>query len=176
VFSLLPPRSYHAVLTIDSSPDDSNSALLQGFFFDTRYGMRRMLAGMVECAMWHRCWTNVLYRDRFKLLAFLLEWHAQSPATQPKFTDINLHALLFAAKYSAWLLPLSLDTPEAMVSYDPQQVFSDENTSDVLLYLTQRGIELIASLPSIEYISYQRLEREFIGYLAHEFKALKDSM
>jgi hypothetical protein len=107
------PGSFHLVGTVDQSKNKSTPAAMQGFFFDSRYSMRQTLGGLVQCAIWHKEWMNVLYNDRLKLLAFLLDWHNRAP----KFSGEHLYSLLFAAYYHAWLWPIKENTMQAMQSY-----------------------------------------------------------
>jgi hypothetical protein len=163
----MPPRSYHAVVTLDLKP-----GVLQGAFFDSRYGMRRTLAGLVECAVWHNHWTNTLYNERFVILAFLLDWHARAPPHKARFTGENLYSLLFAAKYSAWLLPFTATTPEMLSAFNPESLLDSHDPKGVHAFLRQRANQVLKLLPPHEKTLYRNLERTFKTYIAHEYKSM----
>jgi hypothetical protein len=170
---IMPPRSFHLVATVHPSNTKSTAAVLQGFFFDSRHGMRRMLGGMVECAIWHRQWTNVLYNDRFKLLAFLLEWHARAPKSTKRFVGENLYALLFAAKYNLWLRPIQSTSAQDMEKYAPSlEHIVDEEERNISIFLTTTAERLLKLLQTDEKSLYDQLETHFKNYLAHEFQRL----
>ena len=171
----MPPRSFHFVATVDPSSTRSTAAVLQGFFFDSRHGMRRMLGGMVECAIWHRQWTNVLYNDRFKLLAFLIEWHARAQKPTQRFIGENLYALLFAAKYNLWLRPVDSTSAADLENYVPSlDDIVDEEERKVSVFLTKMADHLLNLLETNERSLYEELETDFKKYLASEYKRLYD--
>jgi hypothetical protein len=165
--SIMPPRSYHAVVTLGFQP-----AVLQGAFFDSCYGMRRMLGGLIECAIWHSYWTNMLYDERPFLLAFLLDWHARSLPNNARFTGQNLYSLLFMAKHSVWLIPFTASTPDALISFTPESFCDTRDSDGVHAFLRGTGNQLLRQLPPDEQSLYRDLERTFKAYLAHEYKAL----
>ncbi len=163
----MPPRLYHAVATIEFQP-----AVLQGAFFDSCYGIQHMLGGLIECAVWHTHWTNVLYTECPILLAYLLDWHAQAPPNNPRFIGENLYALLFAAKYSKWLVPIKAHTAHALTSFNPESIGGSNDPDGVHDFLLKRANQLLMLLPSHEQASYQHLEGTFKTYLASEYKAM----
>lgn len=169
----MPPGSRHAVATIDSSDKDSNPAILQGFFFDSRYGMRRMLGAMVEYAVWHTQWSNVLYEDRFKLLAFLLDWHARSSSQDAKFVGQDLHAVLFAARHSQWLEPLFMNSRQELREYDPRSL---PDSHGIHNFLVRRANQLLQVLPTSEVNIYRALETEFKNYIDQQLKAFYECL
>lgn len=157
----MPPRSYHAVATLDSKP-----AILQGAFFDSRFGMQRTVAALIECAVWHGHWTNVLYPQRFNVLASLLEWHAR--ALRPRFTGNDLYALLFAAIHSAYLVPCDFATAKQLDNYEPESL----QREGIHAFLLKTGCEILRFLPRHEQDAYSHLEEKFRLYLASEYKRL----
>lgn len=130
--------------------------------------MRRMLGGMVECAMWHKQWTNTLYSDRFKLLAFLLQWHAQGRGNEQRFVGSNYHALLFMAKYAPMLCPIHHQTPEGVETSDPYDVMVGD-CDHTFKFLNLKALQLLKELPAHESELYSSLEEEFSVYLAKEY-------
>src|SRR5260370_16051802 len=148
----MPPRPYQAVATIEFQP-----AVLQGAFFDSCYGMQHMLGELIECAVWHTHWTNVLYTEHPILLAYLLDWHAQAPPNNPRFIGENLYALLFAAKYSKWLVPIKAHTAYALTSFNPESIGGFNDPDGVHDFLLKRANQLLMLLPSHEQASYPPL-------------------
>ena len=165
----MPPRSYHAVATLNFRP-----AVLQGAFFDSRYGMRRTLSGLVECAVWHKHWTNTAYNERFVLLAFLLDWHARAPPNKPRFTGENLYSLIFAAKYSVWLLPLTAHSAAALSAFNPESLRNSDDPDGVHAFLLWRANQVLKTLPKNELVLYRNLERTFKVYIGHEYASMHD--
>jgi hypothetical protein len=165
----MPSRTFHAVATLGLKP-----AVLQGTFFDSRYVMKRTLAGLVECALWHEHWTNTLYKERFVILAFLLDWHARAPPHKARFTGENLYALLFAAKYSTWLVPFTAATPQALSAYNPASLLDSHDPHGVHAFLLRRANQVIQLLSSNEKFLFRDFERTFKDHIGHEYKALYD--
>jgi hypothetical protein len=161
----MPPGSFHLVGTVDRSDAKSTPAAMQGFFFDSCYGMRRTLSGLVQCAIWHNEWTNVLYNDRLKLLAFLLDWHARAP----KFSGEQLYSLLFAAYYHSWLRPIEHTTVEAMQSYHPLSKLHGAR-QDIGKFLSNTAERIFNRLNNNEKALYSDLEVKFRNYLLSEYK------
>lgn len=168
----MPPGSRHAVATIDLSAKDSNSAILQGFFFDSRHGMRRMLGSLVEFAVWNLQWSNVEYRDRFKLLAYFLEWHARAPCWDPKLVGENLYAVLFAAKFSAWLIPMDVEKKKELAAYTPESAIDSSDSKDVHQHLLRRANQVLISLSEDKRVKYKAFEDEFKNYLSRQIQEL----
>lgn len=160
----MPPGSFHLVGTVDRSDARSNPAAMQGFFFDSRYNMRRTLGGLVQCAIWHKEWTNVLYNDRLKLLAFMLHWHTRAP----KFSGEHLYSLLFAAYYHPWLRPIKQTTVEAMQSYHPLSRL--HGGQDIGSFLSKTAERIFNRLDDEQKALYSHLEVKFKTYLLSEYK------
>jgi hypothetical protein len=112
-----------------------------------------------------------VYTDRFKLLAFLVEWHMQARGEQ-RFVGSNLHALIFAARYSAWLMPVEFESASELVKYNPQGLSSSADPERVHAFLAQRGDQLAKSLTPTDVTLYKALETEFERHLSEEFHAL----
>jgi len=169
----MPPGSFHLVATVDRSVTKSTPAVMQGFFFDSRYGMHRMLGALVQCAIWHKQWTNVLYNDRLKMLVFLLDWHSRAP----KFSGENLFSLLFAAHYHSWLLPITPNTAEEMQMYHPLARTCAGGTFAPNKFLMNTARSLFNRLDDNEKALYSGFETKFRTYLITEYdmycKALK---
>ena len=161
----MPAGCFHFVATADPCPEKSTPAVMQGFFFDSRYGMHRTLGALVQCAIWHKEWTNVLYDDRLKLLAFLLDWHARAP----KFSGEQLYSLLFAAHHHAWLRPIKRNTTEALQAYNPLSSTLHGTKNDVGRFLSETAACVLSRLSSSEKASYCRLEEKFKTYLQSEY-------
>jgi hypothetical protein len=131
-----------------------------------------MLGGLVECAVWHSHWTNTLYGDRFLILAFLLDWHARSLPNNPRFTGQNLYSLLFMARFSVWLVPLSIPSAKAFTSFTPESLRDTHDPHGVHFFLRQKGGQLLRQLPSNEQSLCRDLEHTFKAYLANEYEVL----
>jgi hypothetical protein len=138
---------------------------MQGFFFDSRYCMRQTLGALIQCAIWHKEWTNVLYDDRLKLLAFLLDWHARAP----KFSGEQLYSLLFAAHYHAWLRPITRSTAETLQAYNPLFSTLHGTKNDVGRFLSETAARVLSRLSSDEKALYSHLEEKFKTYLQSEY-------
>jgi hypothetical protein len=131
-----------------------------------------MLGGLIECAVWHSHWTNTLYNDRFALLAFLLDWHARAPPHNPRFVGENLYALLFTAKYSVWLLPLTAPDAETLHRFNPESLRDSHDPDGLHAFLQQRANQVLQRLPPKEKVLYRNLERTFKAHLASEYQSL----
>ena len=163
----MPSRTYHAVATVGLKP-----AILQGMFFDSWYVMKRTLARLVECALWHNHWTNTLYKECFVILAFLLDWHAQAPPHKARFTGENLYMLLFAAKYSTWLVPFTAATPKELSAYNPASLLDSHNSNSIHAFLLRRANQVIHLLPPREMTLFRNFERTFKAHIGDEYKSM----
>lgn len=161
----MPPGCFHFIATADPCQEKSTPAVMQGYFFDSRYAMRRTLGALVQCAIWHKEWTNVLYDDRLKLLAFLLDWHARAP----KFSGEQLYSLLFAAHYHPWLRPIERNTAEALQAYNPLSSTLHRTRNDIGKFLSETAARVLSRLSSGEKASYLHLEEIFKTYLQSEY-------
>ena len=167
IHSLMPSRTYHAVVTLHLKP-----AVLQGTFFDSQYVMKHMLAGLVECALWHNHWMNMLYKECFIILAFLLDWHARVPLHKVRFTGENLYMLLFAAKYSTWLVPFTAATPKELSTYNPASLLVSHDSNGIHAFLLHRANQVLKLLPPCETTLFWNFERTFKAHIGHEYKSM----
>jgi len=131
-----------------------------------------MLGGLIECAVWHKHWTNVTYSDRPFILAFLLDWHARSLPNNARFTGENLYSLLFMAKYSIFLVPFDATTAEADASLTPELFHYKYDPHGVHAFLKRAGNQLLRRLPSDEQSLFCSLEATFKAHLLNEYAAL----
>ena len=163
----MPLRMYYAITTIGLKP-----AILQGMFFDSRYVMKHTLARLVECALWHDHWTNTFYKERFVILAFLLNWNAWAPPHKARFTGENLYVLLFAAKYSMWLVPFTAATPKELSTYNPTSLLDPHDSNSIHAFLLCRANQVLHFLPPCEMTLFRNFERTFKVHIGNEYKSM----
>jgi hypothetical protein len=174
----MPPRTYHAVATVDRSGFASSPALLHGVFYDTRLNMEATLAGLIECAIWHEQWTNSVYGHRFRQIAYMLKWHVSKPRTHRLFKKRSLYALLFISCAGEWLLPIESQgkTQDWLRAFDPgdpsANIAVSTESREVFNWLYKTSQEAFIELSATdagEFIQFQNL---YVNYYKSELARL----
>lgn len=177
-FRSLPPRTYHAVATVDLAGFASSPGLLHGVFYDTRHHMEATLAGLIECAIWHEQWTNAVYGHRFRQIAYMLQWHVSKPRTHTPFKKRSLYALLFIACAAEWLLPIeSQGKPQDWLrEYDPgnpsANIAVSTEPQEVFNWLRKTSNNALSALSASDVVEFQKFSKVYVNHYKSELERL----
>lgn len=174
----MPPRTYHAVATVDLGAFASSPALLHGVFYDTWHHMEATLASLIECAIWHQQWTNAVYGHRFQQIAYMLQWHVSKPRTHSLFKKRSLYALLFIACAAEWLLPIeSQGKPQDWLrAYDPgnpsASIAVSTESREVFNWLRKTSNQVLSALSTSDVREFRKFSNIYANHYMSELERL----
>ena len=186
--SVMPPGTFHAVITVDIPSLGPRSTVMSGSHFLSRYTMVLSLFAAVEHSIWHDLWTNDTHDDRDYTINRMLAWQASSPSDSRPFTGRNLYALLIFGWLHLLLRSLPWKTsssrePLTLESFNPEVDLPDMQAErfegfpahqflqDARAYMRQLSIFIIHDMNVEEREEYAEFWKEVRTYYIAEFNA-----
>ena len=87
------------------------------------------------------------------------------PLHKVRFTGENLYMLLFAAKYSTWLVPFTAATPKELSTYNPASLLVSHDSNGIHAFLLHRANQVLKLLPPCKTTLFWNFERTFKAHL-----------
>jgi hypothetical protein len=150
----MPPGMFHSVFTVDLPSLGPRSVVMSGSHFLSRYTMDQTLYASISHTFWHDVWTNATHDDRDYTIARMLAWHI----LHPRFTGVNLHALLLLGTRHKHLRSLPL---KQSPSKDPSWLHAFDPTKN------QADLDRIKDFPARQLLYKVRkyMEEELCGFI-----------